>query len=575
MPVIFPSVRREIDALAQKAADLERQLEAAEQVRSELAVTLSLRTGQHNTAVGQVNDLTGERNDLTGQVNTLSGHLNEVTGERNALVGQVNEITGWNNQLSGQVNALTAERNELVGRISALTAEISTLTARVSTLTGQTSALTSARNEAVGRNNELTRECNELVGKVNALTGETTVLTRRVEELTRRNAQLVAEANRMIAEVGETKSTATAASTSGGTARPPLSRELSMIADRLDYLETAARTGLDIEEPLEQLKSLPIDVGSLGIPEGTNVFERFGWLPFSLNEAVSLIGISRLVNKRLQEGFYREHLVILITQEKSSSTLHEVVINQMLHHSRGQKTIVPMPRQKGTGPTSMAGGATFHPGILLYFPNGGVSRGVYFPNRQNRWLMKEVGAKRLVLVRHPADRIVAQYCMRASEFNDAELEPTFNRIFEDRNLPLTVDPLVTGLELIEGWLRHSSDDGVLIVRYEDMMADLMRHFERIHDFLFETPMGAALKASVLDSYARSSEGGDLQSGDKGTRSYPRGYSGKAGVWRDYLTKGNVEIYNTVVARFVERSDQRDRLLALYPDLLLDGGALHS
>ena len=116
MALMLPSAKRERDALAQRVADLERQLSMAEQARSAQSVMLSVRTGQHNAAVGQVNALTGQVNELTGQVN-------ELTRERNDLVGRVNEVTGDHNELTREHNELTRQRNDLVGRVNSLTGE--------------------------------------------------------------------------------------------------------------------------------------------------------------------------------------------------------------------------------------------------------------------------------------------------------------------------------------------------------------------------------------------------------------------------------------------------------------------
>ena len=349
-------------------------------------------------------------------------------------------------------------------------------------------------------------------------------------------------------------------------------KNLLGVIDILSQADEYAQKGIDVEQVLGDLLGfLPKDQ-DIAPPDTNDIHYRIAGLPFTLNEAVHFLGLSRIVNRRIRDGYYRNRLVILATQEKSSSTLHEVAILEMLHRSAGVKTIVPMPRSLVAGPTTMASGTTFHLGMLLYFPNGGVCRGVFVPNRQNRVFRREVGCRAIALTRHPADRIVAQFCMRhaelASETGSENHEIGYNAVFRGEHRSVHIDSLWANLEWLRGWSDQSKDSDVLVVRYEDMIADLDTHFEGIHRFLFRAAMGVDLSERMTVLFENSGENGDLRSGDVEDRVYPKGYSGKVGIWADYLTEENVRVYTEVVERFLNSAPNSDALLDLYPDLVL-------
>jgi len=201
-----------------------------------------------------------------------------------------------------------------------------------------------------------------------------------------------------------------------------------------------------------------------------------------------------------------------------------------------------------------------------------VSRGVYLATRENVLYCSELGSKLVVLARHPADRIVAQFCMRFKDYNKkdtgtVDIETWFESMFRGSGRFQYVDALWENLEWLRGWLRYNDQDDILIVRYEDMMRDFNAHFSNIHDFLFNAPMSVELKEALDKIFQRSMEDGDIRSGDLEARHYPKGYSGKVGIWRDYLTPLNVETYNNITHKMLGTGKSKS-LLRLYPNLLL-------
>ena len=49
--------------------------------------------------------------------------------------------------------------------------------------------------------------------------------------------------------------------------------------------------------------------------------------------------------------------------------------------------------------------------------------------------------------------------------------------------------------------------------------------------------------------------------------YPRGYTGKIGVWKDYLNEDNKRAYDSVVNAFLKAHPHGKHLLEIYPNLV--------
>jgi hypothetical protein len=62
---------------------------------------------------------------------------------------------------------------------------------------------------------------------------------------------------------------------------------------------------------------------------------------------------------------------------------------------------------------------------------------------------------------------------------------------------------------------------------------------------------------------------------KPSSNYPRGWTGSVGIWRQYLSEGNVHSYNRVVEGFLAHYPNAAPLSSVYPDLLIDPTHLES
>jgi len=358
-----------------------------------------------------------------------------------------------------------------------------------------------------------------------------------------------------------------------GSAEQAHAGDIKDIEAQIAELEAKAPHTESLYQDFENLKALAERVlGEQAKVPPTELHRTMFDMPVNSAEALVQLGVRRAVNARLQSGWYRDRLVFLVNAEKSSSTLHEIVIRDILQYSRGMTPNFGIQRGLRFGPTELASESTIHGLLPMYAPDGGVVRSPYLPTPGNIRYINWLGAKVVLLTRHPADRIVARACMNrdedgAQEFTRCLEDGTaFDRYFTIRsNAALRYD-----LEWMAGWLDTLGATGRMhVVRYEDMMADPWAHFDGIHQFLADAPLSAELRRIIEDKMSRTKSGGDLQPGALDGRTYPRGYSGKVGVWKDYFSPEDVAKYNTIVRNYMEYEPQARKISEVYPDIILE------
>ncbi|MEM7620073.1 MAG: sulfotransferase domain-containing protein [Pseudomonadota bacterium] len=341
----------------------------------------------------------------------------------------------------------------------------------------------------------------------------------------------------------------------------------------ISRIEQDAPYKLSIFPDIMELKNKAEKVfGSVAVCSEDSLHSNMIDLPVTCAEAIVQLGLRRAVNTRLMSGWYQDKLFFLINSEKSSSTLHEIVIRIMLKDTLGLTENFGIQRGLTYGPTEIGTEASIHGLIHMYAPDGGVLRSPFLPYHGNYRRIKILKNKVILLTRHPADRMVARVCMNNDStgvklFNEKLAAGTaFNEMFElNINSSLRYD-----LEWMSGWLFTLKHTGLLYqVRYEDMLKDPHKHFNGIHKFLTGQEITQSISDQISDKMSRTKSGGDLQPGATKARSYPKGYSGKVGVWRDYFNEKDIETYNKIVKSFLEYDPKAEGLLDIYPDLKLD------
>lgn len=194
------------------------------------------------------------------------------------------------------------------------------------------------------------------------------------------------------------------------------------------------------------------------------------------------------------------------------------------------------------------------PEAMLCYPFGGRLTYHLAPTLNTFQTLNQLGCNYIVLVRHPADHVVAacnSYVGR--EFVNPlvgwEVFPISRDIFAG-SLDNALSHMITGgylsatINWMNGWLSYRDKDRSLVLKYEDFCDNPSRYVGSIYKFLNGTDASETEVAEILsfaDGYAADSrkEGEGMQ--------YQRGYTGKVGVWRDYFTSEHTRLYRAVVS----------------------------
>jgi len=197
---------------------------------------------------------------------------------------------------------------------------------------------------------------------------------------------------------------------------------------------------------------------------------------------------------------------------------------------------------------------------------------VMHPHLRKR-IADELGAKVIILCRHPADRLVARACMREPtierpqgvSLEEIESGAIFSEFISDNFSPLS---LYTDLTWLAGWYEFAErNSNCMIVRYEELLENAHTHFSNIHQFIINAPMSDDHWGRI-EQITATSRAGEIISGARDQRSYPSGYSGQRQIWKKYFSAQNVRDFNNVVRNLFADEKIRDNLLNVYPDLLL-------
>lgn len=212
------------------------------------------------------------------------------------------------------------------------------------------------------------------------------------------------------------------------------------------------------------------------------------------------------------------------------------------------------------------------------------------PLPYNFVVLRDLGIRHVVTMRHPADHLVALYCHLRNLLVDAgevktmppaqttkPVNPKGAPSWHSVIFPVHEEYIRDGVSL-EGGLNHLIRDGYLtsalkwmadwllfadglslVIRYEDLLASPSDVFHRVYTHLIgAVPAGVPAVLPDPPQY--------------NPVAYPKGYSGESGVWREYFSLSNVGYYNETVASFLAAYAPGSRLSEIYPDIMLSSGA---
>lgn len=307
---------------------------------------------------------------------------------------------------------------------------------------------------------------------------------------------------------------------------------------------------------------------------------QIGHLAFTLPAAARQVIANREMNRRIREGWYADKLTLVAALTKSASKVF------------GWSLAAILGRLKTYGPYMTANqDSDLRPEMVQGMQDGAVIEYHVRCTGKNLKVIDLLGIKYVILLRHPADQLAANYCdLQRSFVMEAEHFETGSkgeRVFYDHIYPLDIFALgkalefdspseAIGLLIKDGylqatlawacdWLRFRDPDRSMVVRYEDFIADREAVLRRVARFLTDSdPSEDSLRRSdqIMEEYA-SKRAKQRQEHNI----YPRGWTGHAGCWRSYFSEENRRDYAATVKNFLECRPQSNLLLGAYPDLM--------
>ena len=182
-------------------------------------------------------------------------------------------------------------------------------------------------------------------------------------------------------------------------------------------------------------------------------------------------------------------------------------------------------------------------------------KGHFWPTGKNIAVLDMCSAAiYIVLLRSPKDQIAAEYCSALYQGKDNRYNPIY-RIDNTKVCADDVDGsihyMITGgylahsLMWMTDWLRLRHKDRSFVLLYEDLMTQPLIVLRKLCDWA-----DIDLPDDEIADIWRSLSQSEATKRKKPTSYYPRGWTGKVGVWRDYFSAANDKafqrIYNSTV-----------------------------
>lgn len=303
---------------------------------------------------------------------------------------------------------------------------------------------------------------------------------------------------------------------------------------------------------------------------------EIGHLPFSVREVIEESIANRVVNAKIGSGYFADRLVVVAALPKTASSVIGSCVSVIQSDSGTDNRRYARYMLANQD-------SDLRPEITVDFPEGGVLKYHTRATGKNLKVLDLLGVKYAILVRHPADQVVAAYwdVMKVRDRKDLvskqgwrydHLQPLDMGFFrEDVSADEGIRHMIEDgylnavLEWIADWLRFRDLERSLVVRYEDFVSRREGTLSEISSFLLGREMAPATLArcnSIADGYA------DRRLGDPDRdKKYPRGWSGRIGIREDNLSEQNKACYLSVVKGFLEHYPRASLVRDLYPDLL--------
>jgi hypothetical protein len=296
-----------------------------------------------------------------------------------------------------------------------------------------------------------------------------------------------------------------------------------------------------------------------------------------------------------------QRLIFVAALPKSASRLLVSTLAAMHPNERYRmQAILPY----STGFVGIDATADLRHDVLENYSGGGIVHTHLSATSATRHALAHLGLGHVITVRHPADHVAAHYChIRALAFVSdefqrlAEAEPLTNHFASDSQYEHDEEPsrlyfhdiifpvdnrffaptvelddtiahmiadgyLYHALSWIVGWQIKRIRNISAIVRYEDMVGNPENTLRRLNSRIYQSDSEDALTRGLNVMRERVYE----PSADPAA--YPRGPTGSKGIWRQYLSRRNRELYNKECKRFLAGHPYGALVKTLYDDLLI-------
>jgi len=300
------------------------------------------------------------------------------------------------------------------------------------------------------------------------------------------------------------------------------------------------------------------------------IIPEISHLPFHLSDAIREIKLNKFINKRIQDRFYEDKFIVVAALPKSASSIIGSCISVI--HSKGfDRRDYGRYMQKNDD-------SDLRPEIVKDFPLGGLVKYHTSPTSKNLKVLMNLGVKYVILIREPIDQITAIFTHYLYN-NHGSNEIIFDHIYplnreklykndHDETLRYLIQDgyLFKILSWIVDWLTFRDNKKSIIITYESFIEQRKETIDLLSKFFHGNGAddNVSIKCnSIADDYKTKRE----RSIKLNEQSYPHGWSGKIGIWKDYFSEENIARYNRVVRNFLESYPNASLLYNSYPNIL--------
>ncbi|MFH1593941.1 MAG: sulfotransferase domain-containing protein [Candidatus Omnitrophota bacterium] len=308
----------------------------------------------------------------------------------------------------------------------------------------------------------------------------------------------------------------------------------------------------------------------------SNQIPEMRHLPFSVIAAIRDLLANKEANKKLKENYFKDRLTIIAAIPKSASSVIGSCVAEILSmvskKSRSYAKYMLANRD-----------SDLRPELVKDFPKGGVLKFHTRATGKNLKVLELLGVKYIILLRHPADQIVALYCNICDYLISAE-EHEKNGWVKTNVYPVPGWVFRNGVDINESlqcliregylnatlswmvdWLRFRNAERSLILKYEDFVLKTEETLNVMSNFLVGFPVSqdCAKKCNVIVKGAKK----HTENNSSNSTKYPRGWTGKIGIWKNYFSDTNKNDYRSTVKDFLDYYPNASLLQEVYTDLM--------